>query len=102
MMPLSLFRIRNFCGRQPDHLLRLRRTDRWAVLRRPLPPAGGGLLAAGGRAGDDPISVLMFFLSPRFGKVASGTGPRLPMSAGPIVGGVGLLLLLRVGSTPTT
>ncbi len=43
----------------------------------------------------------MFFLSPRFGKVASGTGPRLPMCAGPILGGIGLLLLLRVGSNPS-
>ena len=40
----------------------------------------------------------MFFLSPRFGRIASGTGPRLPMSLGPIVGGIGLLLLLRVGA----
>jgi EmrB/QacA subfamily drug resistance transporter len=45
-----------------------------------------------------PISVLLFVLSPRFGRFASGSGPRLPMTAGPIVGGVGLLLMLRVGS----
>ncbi|MEX2105457.1 MAG: MFS transporter [Solirubrobacterales bacterium] len=45
-----------------------------------------------------PISVILFVLSPRWGKLASGTGPRLPMTAGPIVGGLGLLLLLRVGS----
>ena len=44
-----------------------------------------------------PISVLLFVLSPRFGRVASGTGPRLPMSAGPIVGGLGLLAMLRIG-----
>ena len=37
-------------------------------------------------------------LSPRFGRLASGTGPRLPMTAGPIVGGVGLMLMLRVGA----
>jgi EmrB/QacA subfamily drug resistance transporter len=43
-----------------------------------------------------PISVVLFFLSPRFGRLASGTGPRLPMTAGPIVAGIGLLLLLRV------
>jgi EmrB/QacA subfamily drug resistance transporter len=43
-----------------------------------------------------PISILMFFLSPRFGRTASGTGPRLPMTAGPIVGGIGLLLMMRV------
>jgi EmrB/QacA subfamily drug resistance transporter len=45
-----------------------------------------------------PISVLLFVLSPRFGRLASGTGPRLPMTAGPIVGGLGLLLMLRVGT----
>jgi EmrB/QacA subfamily drug resistance transporter len=45
-----------------------------------------------------PISLLLFFLSPRWGKLASGTGPRLPMTAGPIVGGIGLILLLRVGA----
>ena len=30
---------------------------------------------------------LLFVLSPRFGRIASGTGPRLPMAIGPIVGG---------------
>jgi EmrB/QacA subfamily drug resistance transporter len=45
-----------------------------------------------------PISVLLFVLSPRFGRLAAGTGPRLPMTFGPIVGGIGLLLMLRVGS----
>lgn len=45
-----------------------------------------------------PISVLLFVLSPRFGRLASGTGPRLPMTAGPIVAGLGLLLMLRIGS----
>jgi EmrB/QacA subfamily drug resistance transporter len=43
-----------------------------------------------------PISILLFVLSPRFGRLASGTGPRLPMTAGPIVAGLGLLLMLRV------
>jgi EmrB/QacA subfamily drug resistance transporter len=45
-----------------------------------------------------PISVLLFALSPRFGRLASGTGPRLPMTVGPIVGGLGLLLMLRIGA----
>jgi EmrB/QacA subfamily drug resistance transporter len=47
-----------------------------------------------------PISLILFAFSPYFGKIASGTGPRMPMTAGPIVGGIGLLLLLRVDSTP--
>jgi EmrB/QacA subfamily drug resistance transporter len=45
-----------------------------------------------------PISVMLFLLSPRFGRLASGSGPRLPMTAGPIVGGLGLLLMLRLGA----
>ncbi len=47
-----------------------------------------------------PISIIMFILSPRFGRMASGVGPRVPMSVGPILGGIGLILLLRVGSDP--
>lgn len=43
-----------------------------------------------------PISVVLFFGSPRFGRLAATIGPRLPMSAGPIVAGAGLLLLLRI------
>lgn len=43
-----------------------------------------------------PISVVLFLLSPRFGRFASSVGPRLPMTAGPIVAGLGLLLLLRI------
>jgi EmrB/QacA subfamily drug resistance transporter len=45
-----------------------------------------------------PVSLILFFLSPRWGKMASGTGPRLPMTIGPIAGGLGLLLMLRIGS----
>jgi EmrB/QacA subfamily drug resistance transporter len=43
-----------------------------------------------------PISVTLFLLSPRFGRIASGVGPRWPMTFGPIVAGIGMLLLLRV------
>ncbi|MFN8161464.1 MAG: MFS transporter [Solirubrobacterales bacterium] len=44
-----------------------------------------------------PVSLALFLLSPRFGRLTSRTGPRLPMTAGPIVGGVGLLLMRRIG-----
>src|SRR3954454_16079181 len=44
-----------------------------------------------------PISLILFVLSPRWGRLASGTGPRLPMTLGPIVGGIGLLAMMRVG-----
>jgi EmrB/QacA subfamily drug resistance transporter len=56
--------------------------------------AGYSALEAG--LATTPISLILFVLSPRFGRLASGVGPRLPMSAGPIVAGVGLMLFLRV------
>jgi EmrB/QacA subfamily drug resistance transporter len=43
-----------------------------------------------------PISLCLFLLSPRFGRLASGVGPRLPMTVGPIVAGTGMLLLMRL------
>ena len=60
--------------------------------------AGYSPIAAG--LATTPVSVILFVLSPRFGKMAMGIGPRVPMSIGPIVGGVGLLLLMRVGPNP--
>jgi EmrB/QacA subfamily drug resistance transporter len=48
-----------------------------------------------------PVSLILFVLSPRFGKMAMSIGPRVPMSIGPIVGGCGLLLMMRVGPDPS-
>jgi EmrB/QacA subfamily drug resistance transporter len=43
-----------------------------------------------------PLTILMFFLSRRFGALADRFGPRFFMSVGPIVAGAGLLLLIRL------
>ncbi|HWJ43285.1 MAG TPA: MFS transporter [Solirubrobacterales bacterium] len=96
MLPLGLFRIRNFW------VTNLTTLATYAGLIGGLffvglylqQVVGYSPLEAG--LATTPISILMFFLSPRFGRMASGTGPRLPMSAGPILGGLGLLLLMRV------
>jgi EmrB/QacA subfamily drug resistance transporter len=47
-----------------------------------------------------PVTLIMFFLSPRFGHLAGRHGPRLFMATGPIVAGVGLWLLGRMGTHP--
>jgi EmrB/QacA subfamily drug resistance transporter len=96
MLPLRLFRIRNFW------VTNLTTLSTYAGLIGGLffvglylqQVVGYSPLEAG--LATTPISILMFFLSPRFGRMASGTGPRLPMTAGPIVGGIGLLLLMMV------
>ncbi len=96
MLDLSLFRIRNFSVTNIETLivysgllgafffvtLFLQETLGYT-------PLEAGLATT-------PISLLLFLLSPRFGRIATGAGPRVPMSLGPIVGGIGLLLLLRV------
>ena len=96
MLDLGLFRVRNFAVTNLETLivysgligafffvtLFLQQT------------VGYSPLAAG--FATTPISVILFALSPVFGKIATGTGPRVPMCVGPIVGGIGLLLLTRV------
>jgi len=97
MLPLGLFRIRNFW------VTNLTTLATYAGLIGGLffvglylqQVVGYSPLEAG--LATTPISILMFFLSPRFGRIASGTGPRVPMSAGPIVGGIGLLMMMRIG-----
>jgi EmrB/QacA subfamily drug resistance transporter len=48
-----------------------------------------------------PITAVMLVLSPRMGRLATRTGPRLPMTIGPIIAGAGILLLSQVGSGAT-
>ncbi len=101
MLDLALFRIRNFW------VANLTTLTAYAGLIGGLffvglflqQVAGYSPLEAG--LATTPISVILFVLSPRFGRIASGVGPRGPMSAGPIVGGIGLILLLRVGADPS-
>ncbi len=48
-----------------------------------------------------PVTVLMLFLASRGGELASRIGPRLPMTLGPVVCGVGTVLLAGVGAGST-
>jgi len=43
-----------------------------------------------------PVSIIMFFLSSRFGALAGKHGPRIFMTCGPIVAALGFLLMLSV------
>ncbi|WP_431949056.1 MFS transporter [Actinacidiphila sp. bgisy167] len=45
-----------------------------------------------------PITVIMLALSERAGRLAERIGPRIPMTVGPAVSAVGLLLMLRIGA----
>jgi EmrB/QacA subfamily drug resistance transporter len=98
MLDLSLFRIRNFA------VANLTTLSVYAGLAAGLLFTGLYLQQVVGytplEAGlaTTPISLCLFLLSPRFGKLASGVGPRLPMTVGPILAGAGTLLFIRVGT----
>lgn len=96
MLPLSLFRIRNFSVGNIATVaiygglsiatflivIFLQQVSGYSALE-----AGLALL---------PVTILMFFLSPRFGALAGAYGPRLFMSCGPIIAGVGFLLMRHI------
>jgi predicted MFS family arabinose efflux permease len=97
MMPLHLFRSRNFAvGNLTTFtlygglgvamffvVLFIQQVGRYTPVQ-----AGLALL---------PITVMIFTLSRRFGQLADRFGPRAFMSGGPLVAGAGLLLLIRIG-----
>ena len=97
MMPLELFRARNFAVGNVVTL------TVYAGLGGALffvaiflqQVAGYSPVQAG--AAFLPFTVTMFLLSRRMGGLADRIGPRLFMGVGPIIAGAGLLLLLRVG-----
>lgn len=44
-----------------------------------------------------PDTLIMLVLSPRIGRLAQRIGPRIPMTVGPLVVGLGLLMMGRIG-----
>jgi predicted MFS family arabinose efflux permease len=96
MLPLSLFKVRNFSiGNVATAaiygglslatfllVIFLQQVSGYSALQ-----AGLALL---------PVTAVMFLLSSRIGALAGKFGPRLFMAAGPIIMGLGFLLMLRV------
>jgi predicted MFS family arabinose efflux permease len=98
MLPLSMFRARNFAVGNIATLVFYgglgAATFFLVVFLQEV--AGYSPLAAG--AALMPISIVVFLLAKRFGAWADRLGPRLFMGFGPIVAAVGLLLLVGVGA----
>jgi EmrB/QacA subfamily drug resistance transporter len=99
MMPLSLFRSRQFTGANIVTLVvyaalsgalflvpvQLQRVTGFSPVE-----AGSALL---------PVTVVMLLLSARMGRVAQRIGPRRPMTIGPIIAACGMALYVRVDAT---
>ena len=97
LVPPSLFRSRQFLGTNLTTLavyaalggaLFLVALDLQTVLGYSALEAGAAML---------PITVILLALSARAGRLAQRTGPRLPLTIGPAVAGLGLLLLSGLG-----
>lgn len=97
MLPFSIFRSRQFSGANAATLLvyfALGGSVFFLVieLQREL---GYSALEAG--AALVPVTILLLLLSPRAGALASRVGPRIPMTAGPLVAAAGLALMTTIG-----
>ena len=101
MLPLGMFRVRQFSGANLTTFavygalggalflvpLQLQQVLGYSPLA-----SGVALL---------PVTIVMLLLSGRAGRLSQRIGPRLPMTVGPLVAGAGLALLSRVGPGAT-
>lgn len=94
MLPLELFAVRNFSvGNLATFGVYAALSVAIFLLTIFVQQIGGWPALQAGLIGL-PTTILMFFLSPLFGRLAGTYGPRLFMGLGPIVMGLGFLLLL--------
>jgi EmrB/QacA subfamily drug resistance transporter len=99
MLPLGLFRRRNFAaGNVETFAMYAGLSIVFFFLVLFLQQIGGYTPLQSGLA-TLPATLMMFFLSRRFGALADRYGPRLFMGLGPLVAAAGLLLFQRVGTS---
>ena len=97
MLPLALFRERNFSvGNFATFLIYAALALQGFLLVIFLQQVAGFSATSAGLA-SLPVTIIMFFLSSRFGALSGTHGPRLFMAIGPIIGGVGTLWMATVG-----
>jgi len=96
MLPLALFRVRNFSvGNVATTLIYAALSLGGFLVGIYLQQVAGFSATLAGLA-FLPITIISFVLSSTFGSLAGKCGPRLFMGLGPIVGGIGYLLMLSV------
>jgi EmrB/QacA subfamily drug resistance transporter len=101
MLPLHLFRRRNFTAANVETLLMYAGlSSLFFFLVIYLQQVAGWSALESGLSGV-PVTVLMFLLSRRFGALAGRYGPRLFMGVGPLVAAAGVLWLARAPAHPS-
>ena len=99
MMPLGLFRVRNFAVGNVATVLIYGALSLGTFVLAVFLQESAGYSATLAGAALLPVTVVNIALSPLFGSLAGRFGPRLFMTVGPILGGVGFLLLLRIDAS---
>ena len=99
MLPLGLFSVRNFAIGNLATLAIYAGLSLGTFIIAIFVQQVGGYSATEAGLALIPITLIMFFLSSRFGALAGKYGPRLFMAVGPILGAIGFLAMLWVDSS---
>jgi EmrB/QacA subfamily drug resistance transporter len=98
MLPLNLFRVRNFAVGNVATLGIYAGLSISTFLITIFVQQVGGYTAFRAGLALLPVTIIMFFLSPRVGALSGKYGPRWFMAGGPLLGALGFVLMLRVDS----
>lgn len=96
MLPLDLFRARNFSAGNAATIAIYGSISILTFILAVFVQQTGGYTALQAGLTLMPITLIMFVLSPKFGALADKYGPRLFMSAGPLLCAAGILSMLLV------
>ncbi|MGI8407410.1 MAG: MFS transporter [Actinomycetota bacterium] len=96
MLPLSVFRSRQFSGANVTTFVLYGALSGALLLLVPQLQTVMDYSALEAGAALIPLTVLLLLLSPAAGRIAQRSGPRLPMTVGPLLAGLGLGLLILV------
>jgi EmrB/QacA subfamily drug resistance transporter len=99
MLPLSLFRRRNFAAGNAATLTMYAGLGSATFFLPLFLQQVGGYTALAAGLSLLPLTVIMFLLSKRFGALADRIGPHSLMTAGPLIAGVGLLGFMRIDAS---
>jgi EmrB/QacA subfamily drug resistance transporter len=97
MLPLAIFRSRQFSAANAVTLLVYGAFGGIFFLLAVQLQVVSGFSPIGAGIALLPITIVMLLLSARAGQLAQRIGPRLPMTLGPLVCALGVLMMLRIG-----
>ena len=97
MLPLDMFKVRNFSAGNIATFAVYAGLSMGTFIITVFIQQYGGFSAIEAGLSLLPITFIMFLLSPRFGSLSSTFGPRIFMTVGPLVAGLGILLMINVG-----